>query len=103
MPRRAILSSYAGPMPREVVPIFRSPRRASRQQVELAVIRQDQVRLVADEQPVADVDAEPRQLVDLGEQRLRIDDHAVADDAGDAGVQDARRDQAQHELPCRST
>ena len=26
-----------------------------------------------------------RQLVDLGEQRLRIDDHAVADDAGDAG------------------
>ena len=29
MPRRPILSSYAGPMPRDVVPIFRSPRRAS--------------------------------------------------------------------------
>ena len=28
-PRRAILSSYAGPMPRDVVPILRSPRRAS--------------------------------------------------------------------------
>ncbi len=26
IPRRAILSSYAGPMPREVVPIFASPR-----------------------------------------------------------------------------
>ena len=40
------------------------------QHVELAVIRQDQVRLVADEQAIADVDAEPGQLVDLGEQRL---------------------------------
>ena len=54
------------------------------QQIELAVIRQDQVRLVADEQPVADVDAGRGQLVDLGEQRLRIDHDAVADDAGDA-------------------
>ena len=54
------------------------------QHVELAVIRQDQMRLLADEQPVADLDAQPRQLLDLGEQRLRIDDHAVADDAGDA-------------------
>ena len=47
---------------------------------------------------VADVDAVPRQLVDLGEQRLRIDDDAVADDAGDAGMQDAGRNQAQDEL-----
>ena len=39
-----------------------------------------------------------RQLVDLREQRLRIDDHAVADDAGDAVVQDAGRDQVQDEL-----
>ena len=73
-----------------------APRLA--QQVELAVIRQDQVRLVADEQPIADVDAGRRELVDLGEQRLRIDDDAVADDAGDAVVQDARRQQPQHEL-----
>ena len=29
IPRRPILSSYAGPMPRDVVPILRSPRRAS--------------------------------------------------------------------------
>ena len=66
--------------------------------VQLAVIRQNQVRLVADEQPVADVDPESRQLLDLGEQRLRIDDHAVADDAHDALVQDARRNEVQDEL-----
>ena len=46
-----------------------APRLA--QQIELAVIRQDQVRLVADDQPVADRDAGRRQLVDLGEERLR--------------------------------
>ena len=51
------------------------------------------------DQPIADVDAGARELVDLGEQRLRIDDHAVADDAGDAVVQDAGRQQPQHELP----
>ena len=49
-------------------------------------------------EPIADRDAGRRQLVDLGEQRLRIDDHAVADDAGDARVQDPRRQQPQHEL-----
>ena len=85
-------------MPRDVVPILRSPRRASRQHVELAVVRQDDVRLLADQQPAVDVDAQPRQLVDLLEQRLRIDDDAVADDAGHAGMQDARRNQVQDEL-----
>ncbi len=38
------------------------------------------------------------QLFDLLEQRLRIDDDAVADDAHHAVVQDAGRDQVQHEL-----
>ena len=66
--------------------------------VELAVIRQDEVGPVADEQPALDVDAEPLQLVHLGEQRRRIDHHAVADDADDAGMQDARRDQVEDEL-----
>ncbi len=66
--------------------------------VQLAVIRQDEVRLVADHQAVADVDAQFLQRVDLREQRLRIDDHAVADDAGDPGMQDARGDQMEDEL-----
>src|SRR5206468_10795850 len=69
-----------------------------RQQIEIAVIRQNQVRLVADDDPIADVDAVPRQLVDLGEQRLRIDHDAVADDARDAAMQNARRNQTQDEL-----
>ena len=68
------------------------------QQIELAVIRQDQVRLVADDQPFADVDAGAAELLDLGEQRLRIDDHTVADDAGDALMQDPGRQQTQDEL-----
>ena len=55
------------------------------------------------QQPAVDVDAQRRQLVDLLEERLRIDDHAVADQAGDAGVQDARGNQVQHELSCPST
>ena len=75
---------------------FAAPRLA--QQVELAVVRQDEMRLVADDQPIADVDAGLRQLVDLREERRRIDDDAVADDAGDARMQDAGRQQPQHEL-----
>jgi hypothetical protein len=61
-------------MPREVVPIF------------------------ADQQAIADVDPEVRELVDLLEQRLRIDDHAVADDADHALVEDPRGNQVEHEL-----
>src|SRR5262249_23993914 len=69
-----------------------------RQQIQIAVVRQDQVRLVADEDAAVDGDAVLRQLVDLAEQRLRIDDDAVADDAGDAGGQDAGRNPPQDEL-----
>ena len=72
-------------------------RAAPRSQIKLAVIRQDEVRLVADDQAIADV-TPAAQLVDLREQRVRIDDDAVADDAGDTLVQDARRQQTQHEL-----
>ena len=68
------------------------------QHVELAVIRQDDVRLLADEQPAVHVDAHPRQFVDFLEERLRIDDDAAADDAGDAGMQDARGDKVEDEL-----
>ena len=85
-------------MPRDVVPIRRSPRRASRQDVELAVIRQDEMRAIADEQPAVHVDAQVRQFVHFGEQRLWIDDHAVADDTDHAVVQDARRNEMQDEL-----
>ena len=84
-------------MPRDVVPILRSPRRASasrsssrwygRIRCALSLTTAGRRRR-----------AEPGELVELGEQRLRIDDHAVADDAGDAGMQDAGRNQVQDEL-----
>ncbi len=66
--------------------------------IELAVIRQDHVRLLADLQPAVDSDAAARQLLDLREQGLRIDDHAVADETGDVRMQNAGRNQMQHEL-----
>jgi len=53
---------------------------------------------ISDEDPPVDVDAVPDQFVDLGEKRLGIDDHAVADHAHHAVVEDARRNQVQHEL-----
>ena len=69
-----------------------------RQRLEVAVVGQDDVGPVADEQPAADLDALRRQGVDLREQRLRVDHHAVADDAPHARMQDARRQQVQNEL-----
>jgi hypothetical protein len=54
--------------------------------------------LVTDDEATAGVDAERGKLIDFLEERLRIDDNAVADHAGDACVQHAGRDQMQHEL-----
>ena len=68
------------------------------QQIEVAVIRQDEVRLVADDDPIGDVDPALRQLIDFGEERPRVDDDAVADHADDAWMEDAGRYQPQDEL-----
>ena len=57
------------------------------------------MRLVADDEPVADVDAGGRQFVNLGKQGLRVHNQTIADDARNARVQDAGRQQAEHELP----
>src|SRR5215475_8954440 len=62
------------------------------------MIRKYQMRLVADDNPGADVDAGGGELVDFGQQRLRIDDNAVADDARHARMENPRRNEAQHEL-----
>src|SRR4029079_11435120 len=69
-----------------------------RQHVELAMIRKNDVRLLTDEQPAIDMDSSTRQLVDLGEERLRIDDDTIADETRDARMQDAGRNQVQDEL-----
>jgi hypothetical protein len=53
---------------------------------------------VADDQTIANFDPKRLELLDLLEQRLRIDDHTIADDAGHTVVQDPGRNQMQHEL-----
>src|SRR5690606_312473 len=47
---------------------------------------------------IADRDARGLDFLDLREERLGIDDDAVADDAGDAVVEDARRQEPEDEL-----
>ena len=69
-------------MPREVVPILRSPRRASLRTSSSRWYGRIRCALSLMSRPIADVDSQSRQLLDLGEERLRVDDDAVADDAG---------------------
>ncbi len=59
------------------------------QQFQFAVVRQDEMRLVAHEEPAGHVDPHRRQFIEFGEERHRIDDHAVADDARHARVKNA--------------
>ena len=99
-PRDLVLVGGADPARRRADLALAAARLA--QQIEIAVVRQDEVRLVAHDQAVADVDPRGGKLVDLREERLRIHDDAVADHADDAVVQDARRQQPQDELACRS-
>ena len=62
------------------------------QRVELAVDREDERRVVGDAQVRAvDRDALPAQALDLGDERVRIEHDAVADDRELARAHDARR------------
>ena len=56
------------------------------------------MRLVAHQQAILDDDPVIGQRLDLLEQRRRIHDHTVADNATDLGVQDAGRDEVQDKL-----
>ena len=85
-------------MPRLVVPIAALP--CSRTRVDLAMQRQDHVRVLADDE-VAIVTEEAALLAlgDLLEQHLGIDDHAVAEHAAlAAAAQHARRDEVRDKL-----
>ena len=62
--------------------------------VEQQVVGHDQVRVGGDAQ-AADVHAPRAQRVELVDQHLRVDHHAVADHAALARIQDARGDQVQ--------
>ena len=77
-------------MPRRVVPIWSLPSCFSHGPVEQQVPRHDQVGVAGDAQ-VLDRQSARAQSVDLAEQDVRVDDYAVADDAGLLGVEDARR------------
>jgi hypothetical protein len=70
-------------------------------EVERLVVRQDAVRAVADEEVLLDADAARAQVLDLVEQSLRVDDHAVPEKAELVGVDDAGRDEAQREVLVR--
>ena len=61
------------------------------------VVGHQQVRVGGDQQ-LRGVDAAIFEALQLVEQHTGIDHHAVADDVGDAGRQDARRDQVQREV-----
>ncbi len=63
--------------------------------IERAVIRQDEVRAVADQQIPADLDSDLAQAVDLADERDRIDDDAVADHADFAAPQNAGGNEVQ--------
>ena len=60
--------------------------------VEQLVVRQHQVRPIADIQAPLDIDPALHQPLDLGEQRLGIEDHAVADRAAHARMENPARD-----------
>ena len=66
------------------------------QGIELLVVRHDQVGIARDLQGRA-VDATARQHVHFGEEHLRVDDDAVADDRGDVVVENSTRNQLEGE------
>ena len=68
-------------MPLLVVPIFLPSRRALRRQLDHAVVGQDHLRAVGDEETPIDVDAHLANAADLVEKVDGIEHHAVADDA----------------------
>ena len=103
MPLRLILSAYAGPMPRPVVPIFLFPLSfslATSRALWYGMIRWAFLlisRLSSNLMPRF------AKRVHLFEERRRVHHHAVPDDALLALVQDARGDQVQDELVLPTT
>ena len=97
-PVRFAFDSYAGPMPREVVPMFAPPSAFSRAPSRSACVGRMTWARSERQEVVADRDAGRAQRVDLGEKRARVDDEAVADHVHDARAADARRDETQREV-----
>ena len=64
--------------------------------IERAVIGQNEVGAITDQQILPDLDLELAQPFDLGDERDRIDHDAVADHADFAAPQNSRRDQVEN-------
>ena len=62
-----------------------------REALDLPMVGQDDVGPVAHQEAAVEVDPLGRQPVQLREERPHVNDHPVADHAGDAGMQDAGR------------
>ena len=75
---------------------FRFALRRLARAVEGAVVAEDEMCRVADEQIFSDLDFLRAQSLDLLDERDRINDDTVADDALFLRAQNARRDQVQH-------
>src|SRR5262249_16210969 len=61
-------------------------------------MRKNQMRPVRDVEPAFGFDPELSQFFDLGVEGLRLDHHAVSDDAQTGFVKYSRRDQVKHKL-----
>jgi hypothetical protein len=66
--------------------------------IEYAVVRQDKVSAIANEQVLINFDSQFAQPFYLGDQRDRIDNNAVSNHANFAAPEDSRRDQVQNVL-----
>ena len=95
-PTRAILSPYAGPMPRIVVPTFASPLRRSAAASKQLVARQHQMGAIRHLQTRCQFVTHGAKFGQLFEQGQRVDHHAVTNDARRIGMQRATWQQVEH-------
>ena len=89
--------SYAGPIPRSVVPIFAVAGRRLAGGVEQPVVGEDDLGAVGEQQVRADLDALRADGRDLVEEGLGVDDDAGPDDS-DAAADDPGRKQMEGEV-----
>jgi hypothetical protein len=72
--------------------------RVLRRQFDHAVIRQNDVRTIGDEEPSVKLNAEIAQLLDFVEKCERIEDYTIANDAATVLAEDSAGDELQNEL-----
>src|SRR5204862_549627 len=66
--------------------------------VDEGVVREDEVGAAGDEEPAGEAVPAPLERVDLADEDGGVDDHALAEDAGRVGPEDATREEPDDEL-----